>query len=82
MFTTMSSDVQKGFRNARHSAVSGICLSFSLMTWSHRSCVPVSGKAKVCVCVCSYWGSLFGEGRGWGKVRSDDFSMWSNVHNR
>lgn len=25
---------------------------------------------------------MFGEGTGWGKVRSDDFSMWGNVHNR
>lgn len=32
--------------------------------------------------VCSYWGRSFGEGRGWGKVRNDDFSMWSNAHNR
>lgn len=40
-------------------------------------------KVKVCVRarVYSYWGRSFGEGRGWGKVRNDDFSMWSNVHN-
>lgn len=36
----------------------------------------------VCVCVFSYWGRLSGEGRGWGKVKSGDFSTLSNVHNR
>lgn len=67
----------KGQRNANHSLLGHICLSFLLIAREDRGVIPRCMKVRA---EDTHWASWSDGCRGWCRVQSDGSSGWSSAH--